>query len=123
MVLCDLFSECPTTEGITQLLSGYMRRTGRHPEKILTDRGGQFQEGWKDWCTMRENGIDPILAHPHYPQDKGKVERTIRNIADEFVKLLKKFPEWLGRLPEYVIWYNTKRLHRGVMTCPERLYL
>ncbi len=122
LVLCELFDTCPTTEGITHLLSEYMRKAGRKPEKILTDRGCQFQEAWKNWCVDKSRGVKPIFAHPYYPQDKGKVERAIRNIAEEFVKLLKKFPEWLGRLSEYAEWYNEKRLHLGVLEYPARLY-
>lgn len=122
LILCELFSECPTTNAIKHLLSEYIRKTGRRPEKILTDRGAQFQEQWIEWCSDKERKIEPLFAHPYYPQDKGKVERTIRNIADEFVKLLKKFPEWLGKLSEYAEWYNKKRLHRGVLEYPARLY-
>lgn len=120
LILCELFAHCPATEEITELLSAYVRRTNRKPEKILTDRGGQFQERWTHWCG--KHGVEALFAHPHYPQDKGKVERMIRNVADEFVKLLKKFPEWLCRLGEYMPWYNEKRLHRGVWDYPAKLY-
>lgn len=121
LILCELLNECPTTEMINSLLSACIGRTGRKPGKILTDRGTQFQENWKRWCSRK--GVEPLFAHPHYPQDKGKVERCIRNITDEFVKLLRKFPEWLGRLGEYLQWYNEKRFHRGIMDYPAKLYL
>jgi len=122
LIICELFDECPTTEAITCLLSEYIRKTGRKPGKILTDWGGQFQETWRGWCLSKNMGIEPVYAHPHYPQDKGKVERTIRNVSDEFVKPLKKFPEWLRRLPEYAGWYNERRFHRGVFGYPAMLY-
>jgi hypothetical protein len=122
LVLCELLKKCPTTDEITSILSSYIRRTGRKPQKILTDRGAQFQVQWREWCSAKERGIEPLFAHPYYPQDKGKVERAIRNIADEFVKLLKKFPEWLGRLGEYAAWYNHKRLHMGIKDYPVKLY-
>ncbi|MDY6865535.1 MAG: hypothetical protein SVY15_06155 [Halobacteriota archaeon] len=32
-----------------------------------------------------------------YPQYKGKVERAIRNISEEFIYLLKKFPAMAKR--------------------------
>ena len=119
-VLCELFESCPTTNEIGRLLENYCNNSKKKPEKILTDRGTQFQDIWKHWCKLR--GIEPIFAHPHYPQDKGKVERSIRNIAEEFVKLLKRFPEWLNELAEYKRWYNEERLHRGVGTVPILLY-
>lgn len=122
LVLCELFGNCPKTEDITSILDNYILLTGRKPGKILTDRGVQFQEQWKEWCCRTDRKIEPLFAHPHYPEDKGKVERAIRNLADEFVKLLKKFPEWLTRLGEYASWYNQKRLHRGIMDYPQKLY-
>jgi transposase InsO family protein len=121
LILCELFDHQPSTQELLCLLDGHSSKTGRKPEKILTDRGGQFQESWKEGCIARQ--IEPLLAHPYYPQDKGKVERTIRNVAEEFVKLLKKFPEWLGRIGEYLPWYNEKRLHRGIKDYPAKLYL
>jgi len=116
LLVCEQFDHEPTTEELTGLLG----RLPRRPEKILTDNGGQFKEGWKRWC--RERGIEPLFAHPYYPQDKGKVERTIRNIVEEFLNLLRKFPEWLANIAEYRRWYNTHRFHRGIGTQPARLY-
>jgi len=61
-----------------------------------------------------------LLTHPFYPQDKGKVEKTI---AEEFVNLLTRFPDWLdGKINEYRIWYNAHRFHRGINCRPIELY-
>jgi len=116
LLLCERFDHEPTTED----LIGLVDKLSRRPEKILTDHGGQFKETWKRRC--EERGIEPLYAHPYYPQDKGKVERTIRNVAEEFVNLLRKFPEWLDRIREYRKWYNECRFHRGINTQPVRLY-
>ena len=97
-----------------------MRKLPRRPEKILTDNGAQFKEEWERWC--RDNGFEPLFAHPYCPQDKGKVERTKRNIIEEFVNLLRKFPEWLDKIQEVRRWYNKCRFHRGINTQPARLY-
>jgi len=65
-----------------------------------------------------------LFAHPYYPQDKGKVERAIRNVSEEFIYLLKKFPLWLkGKIKEYREWYNNKRYHRGIKAIPITLYI
>lgn len=112
----ERFSHDLTTNNIT----GCLDRLPRKPEVILTDHGGQFQEKWKQWCI--EGGIEPLFAHPRYPQDKGKVERAKRNLTQEFVDLLGKFPEWLDRLREYRRWYNRCRFHRGINTWPAKLY-
>jgi len=64
-----------------------------------------------------------LHAHPYYPQDKGKVERSIRNIAEEFIYLTKKFPEWLnGNLKDYQRWFNTKRFNQEIQAIPYWLY-
>jgi hypothetical protein len=42
-----------------------------------------------------KNGVEPLFAHPYYQQDKEKIGRTTRNVTEEFVDLLRKFPEWL----------------------------
>ena len=87
----------------------------------LTDNGKQFKESWEKF--LKRQDIEPLFAHPYYPQDKGKVERTIRNVAEEFVYLLKKFPQWLGgQIREYQVWYNEERLHRGIGIQPAKFY-
>lgn len=120
LILCELFNHCPSTNEITEALGKYILKTSKKPEKILTDNGGQFKETWIK--SLKKQYIEPLFVHPYYPQDKGKVERTIRNISEEFVKLLKKFPQWLNRLGEYLIWYNHNRYHRGIHDYPEKLY-
>lgn len=117
LLLAESVDHCPTTREITTMLGKLSRR----PRKLLTDNAKHFAEQWKIWCD--DNGIDPLFAHPYYPQDKGKVERAIRNVAEEFVYLLKKFPEWLqGKIKSYQTWFNTKRFHRGIGTVPMALY-
>jgi hypothetical protein len=118
-ILClQLFDHCPTTNELTSVL----QKLGVKPEKILSDNGGQFRDQWEDWCIKSE--IEPLFAHPYYPQDKGKVERTIRNLAEEFVNLLSKFKHWIkGKLEEWRVWFNEKRFHRGIKDYPSNLYV
>ncbi len=110
---------CPTTEDIAYILAHQLR--ARKPEKILTDNGAQFREQWEAWC--KKQGITALFAHAYYPQDKGKVERTIRNLAEEHIKLMLKFPGFMGKEKQYKAWYNTKRFHLGVHALPAELYL
>jgi transposase-like protein len=117
LLLCEQFDHESTTDEITDLL----KRLPRKPRNVLTDSGSQFKLRWKKWCKL--NGIKPMFAHPYYPQDKGKVERAIRNLAEEFVNLLRKFPDWLnGTIGEYRNWYNNERFHRGINCRPIELY-
>lgn len=112
-----LFDHCPTTDELTSAL----QKLGIKSLKILTDNGGQFREQWKEWC--KNNGIETVFAHPYYPQDKGKVERTIRNVTEEFIDLLAKFPQFFNRMEEYRQWFNEKRYHRGIKDYPTRLFV
>ncbi len=119
ILLLQLFEHCPTTEEITFAL----QKLNVKPEKLLTDNGGQFKEQWKKWC--KEQRVEAVFAHPYYPQDKGKVERTIRNIAEEYLDLLSQFPKWFnGRcMEEWKCWFNEDRFHRGVKDYPANLYV
>jgi transposase InsO family protein len=117
LLLFEQFDHEPTTCEIIACLE----KLPRKPGSILTDNGPQFRVMWKKWC--RRKRIAPLFAHPYYPQDKGKVERTIRNAAEEFVNLLRKFPEWLERkVKDYRLWYNQHRHHRGIGCRPAEVY-
>lgn len=111
-----LFDHCPTTKDLISVLEKLKVK----PEKILFDNGGQFQKQWKDWCL--ERGIEPKSAHPYYPQDKGKVERTIRNITEELIVHLSHFNMFFNKFEDYKTWFNEKRYHRGVKDYPANLY-
>ena len=112
-----LFDHCPTTNELTSAL----QKLSIKPLKILSDNGGQFKEQWKEWC--KSQNIEAVFAHPYYPQDKGKVERTIRNVTEEFIDLLSKFPQFFNRMEEYRRWFNEKRYHRGIKDYPARLFV
>ncbi len=90
LLICEQLDHDPTTIEITNLLEELPRK----PENILTDNGVQFKKKWKKWCKKR--CIKALFTHTYYPQDKGKVERAIRNVSEEFVNLLKKFSDWLN---------------------------
>lgn len=117
LLLTEQIDHAPTTEDITFALE----KLGKKPSNILTDNAKIFAKKWKLWCMYNE--IKPLYAHPYYPQDKGKVERTIRNVAEEFIYLMPKFPEWLnGVIEDYKNWFNNYRFHRGIGTVPTALY-
>jgi transposase InsO family protein len=119
LLTLKLFEHCPTTKEITFILQNLNNKS----EKILTDNGSQFREQWKNWCI--ENKIEPIFAHPYYPQDKGKVERTNRNIAEEVVNIIIIFHKLLNNqeIESWIKWFNEKRYHRGVKAYPAELYV
>lgn len=118
LLLAEQFQHAPS---IAEIGSAIRKLVLKHkPKSILTDNN-PFKEEWNKWC--KAYGIEPLHAHPYYPQDKGKVERTIRNVSEEFIYLLKKFPSWLnGKIKDYQRWFNTKRFHNGIKAIPCQLY-
>ncbi|KCZ71941.1 integrase family protein [Candidatus Methanoperedens nitroreducens] len=60
------------------------------------------KESWKKFLKIQ--GIEPLFAHPYYPQDKGRVERTIRNVAEEFVNLQSYAPLREQEIPAMAEW-------------------
>lgn len=118
MILAEQLDHAPACEEIAAMLQPFVDK--HHPKSILTDNN-PFKEEWNKWC--ENNQIESLKAHPYYPQDKGKVERAIRNVNEEFIYLLKDFPEWLhGKLKEYQKWYNDTRFNLGINTVPSALY-
>lgn len=119
ILIAEQLDHDPTIEEIESIVEPYIKK--RRPKSILTDNK-PFKKEWGQWCNMQ--GVKALFAHPYYPQDKGKVERTIRNISEEFIYLMKKFPNWInGFISKYVKWYNEKRFHRGINNYPKNLYV
>lgn len=118
ILLLHVFDHSPNIPEISEAMETIVDKY--HPEKILTDNN-PFQNSWKEWC--KENNIEAIFAHPYYPQDKGKVERTIRNITEEFIDLLSKFSMFFERIQEYKEWFNEKRYHRGIKSYPAKVFV
>lgn len=118
LIVAEQLDHCPDIEEIEAVIGPYV--DSQRPQKILTDNN-PFKEHWDNWC--KGKGIEPLHAHPYYPQDKGKVERTIRNVSEEFVYLTRKFPTWLrGKISDYKDWFNKDRFHRGINCMPAQLY-
>jgi hypothetical protein len=119
ILIAEQFDHDPSIEEIEHIIKPFIKK--HKPKNILTDNK-PFKKGWEAWCL--EQGVKALFAHPYYPQDKGKVERAIRNISEEFIYLMRKFPQWInGLISKYVKWYNEKRFHRGIKDYPAKLYV
>jgi transposase InsO family protein len=120
LLLLHLFDHSPTIEEIGNVMKDLVAKY--HPEKILTDNN-PFKDSWEEWC--KENKTKAIFAHPYYPQDKGKVERAIRNVAEELVNLIIIFHHLMNKdeIVNWIDWFNEKRYHRGIKGFPADLYV
>ena len=120
-ILClQLLDHSPNIPEICQAIEGLVKKY--HPKKILTDNN-PFKESWKNWCN--EQGIEAIFAHLYYPQDKGKVERTNRNIGEELINIITIFHKLLSKedIESWRMWFNGNRKSLGVNAYPAELYV
>lgn len=120
-LLClQLLDHSPKIPEICQAIDGLVKKY--HPKKILTDNN-PFKASWAFWCW--QEGIEAIFAHLHYPQDKGKVERTNRNITEELINIITKFHKILSReeLDSWMKWFNNDRMNLGIKDYPANLYV
>lgn len=114
LITAEQVDHAPTIKEIGTILEPYILQY--KPLKILTDNN-PFKREWNDWCKTHQ--VESLHAHPYYPQDKGKVERAIRNVSEEFIYLMTKFPHWIGgKIREYIHWFNHDRYHRGIRGKP-----
>jgi|SRR3989344_533559 len=120
-LLClQLFDHAPSITEICQTIANLVNKY--RPKKILTDNN-PFKDSWKEWC--KNNNIEAIFAHPYYPQDKGKIERANRNIAEELINIITIFHKLLNgqEILSWIKWFNEKRFHRGVKAYPAEIYV
>lgn len=114
-----VFEHAPNIQEICDAVKSLVKKY--HPKNILTDNN-PFKDSWEEWC--KERGTIALFAHPYYPQDKGKVERAIRSVSEEFVYLLTQFEKWFNDkcFEEYRRWFNEERFHLGIKDYPANLY-
>jgi len=115
-----VFEKAPNIKQIAEIIKPLFDEF--HPEKILTDNN-PFGDAWGYWCLQED--VEAVFAHPYYPQDKGKVERAIRNISEELVYLFINFSKWFNAvcIEDWRCWFNEKRYHRGIKDYPSRLFV
>lgn len=89
------------------------------PERMLTDRGGQFRAIREDtsWGRFLERQlINQSFSRPYHPQTIGKVEAVNRAIHKELLQLQEfaSVEDCAKAMAEWVHEYNFKRAHMGI---------
>lgn len=108
------------TGNVTSVLERLLHRRKRFPKIILSDNGSQFRDEFEKWC--KGKGIELERTPPYYPQSKGKVERSIRNINEEFLRLNPYIGDVGAALKEFVRWHNNNRFQTGINVIPANIY-
>ena len=83
--------------------------------KIISDNGSQFIS--KDFASyLKLLGLKHIKTSIMYPQANGKIERYHRTISEECLrkKSMLDLQDARNQISEYVVTYNTKRLHSAL---------
>jgi transposase InsO family protein len=92
--------------------------------RIQTDNGSEFEKYFEKAC--QNIGLQHFYNYPKHPQSNGCVERFNRTIQEQFVyshiDYLDDTLEFNQKLMEYLIWYNTEKVHRSIGNIPPLRY-
>ena len=93
---------------------------------IQTDNGLEYMGDFNDF--LEEKQIDHLFIYPRCPRINGFIERANRTIQEEFITQYV-YTRWNGivafnrDLMEYLVWYNTKRVHKSLGNVSPMNYL
>jgi len=90
------------------------RFPGERP-RIISDNGPQFiSNNFKEY--IRISGMTHVRTSPYYPQSNGKLERWHKTVKKESIRPCCPLNVDDARriVGEYVVCYNTKRLHSAI---------
>lgn len=93
----------------------YPFRGGIHT--VQTDNGSEFEGEFHRYLEDKE--IRHLYSYPRCPKINSYVERANRTLQEEFLDLkqdsiLISIDEFNRELIDYLIWYNTKRVHKSL---------
>jgi len=84
---------------------------------IQTDNGAEFLGEFDDH--LIKIGLTHWFTYPRCPRINGCVERYNRTVQEEFIdqnldSLLVDKADFNRKLADYIIWYNSKRVHKSL---------
>lgn len=93
-------------------------------KRIQTDNGSEFMAHFRDY--LERETVVQFFNYPRKPQYQGWIERFNRTIQEEFLDYRKEtlaydLPQFNRECMEYLIWYNTKRVHHALGIPRQRL--
>lgn len=83
--------------------------------RIISDNGPQFiSKEFKQY--IRNCQLEHVFTSPYHPQSNGKLERFYRTIKTEEIRKNSylSLPDARKRIEQYIIYYNTVRLHSAI---------
>ncbi len=84
---------------------------------VQTDNGLEFLGDFDGYLTAKR--IRHLFIYPRCPKINAYIERANRTLQEEFIDgheeyLLEGIEEFNTALIEYLVWYNTKRVHKSL---------
>lgn len=84
---------------------------------VQTDNGLEFHGEFHQYLVKKE--INHVFIYPRCPKINGFIERANRTLSEEFLEghldtALSSIPELNHELVDYLIWYNTRRVHKSL---------
>jgi transposase InsO family protein len=111
----EAFPTPPSAAEMCALLDTAMGVARRAPKHMVTDRGCQFREEYRDWCEAR--GVKPRYGAVGKKGSIAVVERFMRTLKSEGLRRIL-VPYGLGAIREelrvFVCWYNEVRPHASL---------
>ncbi len=117
-IVAHRVSEEVTSDEAVATLKEAIEKHGK-PERVLTDRGGQFMAVRSSTAFRRfleDELIDHSVSRPYHPQTLGKVESVNRAIQKELIYLheFSSAEEAKAQVAAWVEHFNFRRAHLGI---------
>lgn len=84
---------------------------------VQTDNGSEYLGEFDKY--LKNKKIKHLFIYPRCPRINGYIERANRTLQEEFldyhlILLSEDVEQFNSKLIDYLIWYNTKRAHKGL---------
>ncbi len=83
---------------------------------VQTDNGAEFLGEFDEY--LQEQRIPHRFSYPRCPRINGCVERYQRTLSEEFIEVhedsIREPQEFLRHLGEYLVFYNSERIHHAL---------
>lgn len=94
--------------------------------RVQTDNGKEFHKHFRDYLITE--GITHFYNYPRSPKSNAFIERFNRTIQEQYVgwhlEDILEPAEFNVGLMEYLVWYNTEKIHRGIgKVAPLKYYI
>ncbi len=104
-----------STDFLKKLELVYPIQNGIHT--VQTDNGLEFLGEFDNY--LKRKNIRHLFIYPRCPKINAYIERANRTLQEEFIDgheeyALEGIKEFNSRLIDYLVWYNTKRVHKSL---------